>query len=86
MPILEPSISQVTVVPDNGPYIYDGMVLLQKLPPNLTTFGDVSDYLLQKLVKGKGSARSSFFVTDHYVPDSIKAMERERRSNVGTLS
>ena len=28
------------------PNIFDGMVLLQKLPPTLATFGNLSDYLL----------------------------------------
>jgi len=59
------------------------MVLLQKLPPTLTTFGEISDYILQKLTKGTSTA--SFFVTDNYVTDSIKAMERERRTTEGLI-
>ena len=81
--ILDSSIPQVVAVPENTPKIFDGMVLLQKLPPTLTTFGEISDYLLKKITTG--TAQVSFFVTDHYLPHSIKSMERERRSNAGTL-
>ena len=31
------------IAPENSPKIFDGMVLLQKLPPNQTTLGEVSD-------------------------------------------
>jgi hypothetical protein len=69
-----PSISK----PSNIVHIYDGMVLFQKLPPTLTTFGDISDYILQKLLHSDSTY--SFLVTDQYLPQSIKSIERERRS------
>ena len=61
----------------------DGMVLLQELPKILKTFGDISDYILKKLFNG--STRVAFFVTDYYLEDSIKAMERDSRSPYGTI-
>ena len=64
---LEPLIS---VSPSNCPAIFDGMVLLQKIPSNLKTFGEISDYLLRKILSG--SANSAYFVTDHYLPHSIR--------------
>ena len=59
------------------------MVLLQKLPKILKTFGDISDYLLMKLLDG--STRVAFFVTDYYLEDSIKSIERDSRSAYGTI-
>ena len=32
-----------------------------------------------------GSSRVAFFVTDHYLPNSVKSSERSRRSDVGSL-
>ena len=69
--------------PENCPQKLDGMVLLQKLPKILKTFGDISDYLLMKLLDG--STRVAFFVTDYYLEDSIKSMERDSRSAYGTI-
>ena len=80
---LAETISQVESVPPTTVTINDGMVLLRKLPASLSTFGDVSDYLLSKILKGP--CRVAFFVTDFYLPDSIKSMERARRSKVGSL-
>ena len=34
------------------PLIHDAMVMLQKLPPVLTTFGSISDYILKKSLDG----------------------------------
>ena len=59
------------------------MVLLRKLPPTLTTFGDVSDYFLKKIVTG--TSRVVFLVTDRYLHVSIKSMEREKRLATGCL-
>ena len=43
--------------------IYDGMVLLQQLSSvNLSSFGDVSEYLLRRIMKKK----IVYFVTDQY--------------------
>ena len=59
------------------------MVLLQKLPPTLTTFGNLSDYLLKKILSG--GSRVAFFVTDFYLENSVKSMERDRRAATGSL-
>ena len=61
----------------------DGMVLLQKTPSTLQTFGDLSDYLLQKLIAGQ--SRVAYFVTDQYFQQSISSLERKRRSSNGSL-
>ena len=58
------------------------MVLLEKLHPNQTTFGEVSDYILAKIVIGTSRVP---FVTDNYLNQSVKAIERERRSTYGTI-
>ena len=65
------------------PSIYDGMVLLQKLPPHLTAFGAVSDYLFSKVISG--TSTTNFFVSDYYRDDSIKSLERIGRSKIGTI-
>ena len=77
------SLSILDDCPLDVPSIYDGMVLLQKLPPNLGSFGEVSDYLLNKVIGG--TASTNFFVTDYYLDDSIKSLERQRRSAIGTI-
>ena len=79
---IHPDIPLCDVAPENSQTIFDGMVLLQKLAPNQTTFGEVSDYLLAKIVSG--TSRISFFTTDYYLNQSVKAMERERRSTYDT--
>ena len=78
-----PLISTISSDHNNIPVIADGMVLLQKLPPYLATFGELSDYLLSKITKG--SNRISYFVTDQYLEESIKSLEREKRSHIGTV-
>ena len=55
------------------------MVLFQKLPHDLVTFGDISDYILNKIMQG--SCRICFFVTDYYLENSIKSLERKGRSS-----
>ena len=55
------------------------MVLLQKLPfKNLKTFGEILEYLWKKITSS--SCSTSFFVTDFYLADSVKSMERDCRS------
>ena len=80
---LNKSIETVDMVPENTPRIYDGMVLFQKLPPTLVMFGDISDYVLKKIMKD--SSRICFFVTDYYLPESVKSLERNARSKIGLL-
>ena len=59
------------------------MVLFQKLPHDIVTFGDISDYILNKIMQG--SCRICFFVTDYYLENSIKSLERKGRSSIGVL-
>ena len=80
---LSKSIPQVTLLLENTVSIFDGMVLFQKLPSTLVTFGDIGDYLLQKIYKNP--SRIAFFLTDFYMPFSIKSIEQKRRSVIGSL-
>ena len=60
---LKISLGTASMIPMNTPKIYDGMVLFQKLPATLSMFGDISDFLINKIVKG--SCKVCFFVTDY---------------------
>ena len=59
------------------------MVLFHKLPPTLMSFGDISDYVLRKIMKNPCTV--CFFVTDYYLPDSVKSLEGKSRSEIGLL-
>lgn len=76
-------VQRVDEAPENTANIFDGMVLFQKLPPTLTTFGEIADYLIEKITRG--NCRVAFFVTDYYKENSIKSLERKRRSAIGCL-
>ena len=77
---LSKDLKMIDTIPENCPKIFDGMVLLQKLPHKMMkTFGDISQYILKKVISGPSN--TNFFVTDFYLADSIKSMERDRRSN-----
>ena len=80
---LKISLGTVSMIPMNTPKTYDGMVLLEKLPATLSTFGDIFDFLINKIVKG--NCKVCFFVTDYYLPNSIKSLERKSRSVIGLL-
>ena len=80
---LKISLGTVSVIPVNTPKTYDGMVLFQKLPATLSTFGDIYDFLINKIVKG--SCRIYFFKTYYYLPNFIKSLERKNRSMIGLL-
>ena len=71
---LAKSLTVIEDRPLDVPSIYNGMVLLQKLQPHLTTFGAISDYLFSKVISGTSTA--NFFVSDYYRDDSIKSLER----------
>ena len=71
------------MIPVNTPKTYDGMVLFQKLPATLSTFGDIYNFLINKIVKG--SCRIYFFETYYYLPNFIKSLERKNRSMIGLL-
>ena len=58
------------------------MVLLQQLTSvQLSTFGEVAEYLLRSILKRK----IVYFVTDQYKEGSIKSFERGRRSFSGSM-
>ena len=80
---LKSSIEMVEEIPENTPNIYDGMVVFQKLLPTLASFGDTSDYILQKIMKSP--SRFSLFITDYYLEDSLKSFERRCRSDIGLV-
>lgn len=75
---LESHVSDsICETPSDAAHIFDGMVLLQQLENvKLTTFGDVSEFILKRIM-----LRSSvvYFVTDQYKTESIKSYERKRR-------
>ena len=58
------SIELIEEIPENTPSIHDGMLVFQNLPPTLVLFGDIPDYILQKIMKAP--SRVSFFITDYY--------------------
>ena len=55
------------------------MVLIQKLPEELNTFGNVSDHILNKIVKN--TSRCVCLVKDQHNPASNKSLEREAGSS-----
>ena len=70
-------------MPPHSVQILDGMVILQQLPPELASFGHISDHILHRVTMEQ--SRIIFFVTDRYLPSSIKSNEREVRGNLGTI-
>ena len=80
---LKISLGTISVISKNTPKIYDGMVLLQKLPATLSMFGSISDFLINRIVKC--SCRVYFFMTGYYLPNYIKSLERKSRSMIGLL-
>ena len=56
--LLENRIPTVPSFPSNATLIFDGMVILQKLSLELKTFGEISDYILQRI---GGGGRLVFF-------------------------
>ena len=81
---LAEKIPQLTSVPQNTQSIYDGMVLFHKLPKTIETFGEISDYIIRKVLSG--TCRVAFLPTDHYLTDAIKSLERDRRSTYGSIT
>ena len=70
-------------IPAKTAHIYDGMVLIQQTSSvALETFGDLSNFLFSRITK---SAEVIYFVTDRYLPGSIKSYERGRRQNSGSI-
>ena len=64
--------------------IVDGMVILQQMEKvSLSSFGNVSEYLLRKIMSDQ--SKTVYFVTDQYTDGSIKSYERARRSLAGSM-
>ena len=83
------TIEAITLNPNveasaESPWIFDGMVLFNKMGKiDAETFGEVSEYLLKKIMK---SSSTVYFVTDQYVVGSIKSFERAfRATQSGTV-
>ena len=56
---------------------------LNPVAVTLFVFGNISDFLINRIVKG--SCRVCFFVTDYYLPNYIKSLEKKIRSMIGLL-
>ena len=70
----------VTALPGRSVGVFDGMVLLKQLTSvSLSTFGEVSEYLLKRITSSP--AKIIYFVTDQYKDDSIKSSEHQRRAS-----
>ena len=77
------TIEAITLNPNveasaESPWIFDGMVLFNKMGKiDAETFGEVSEYLLKKIIKQNSAV---YFVTDQYVIGQIKSFERVFRA------
>eukprot|EP00794_Sanderia_malayensis_P021054 gene21054-23110_t len=81
---LEADVPLLEVVPPETVFIFDGMALLQQVASiPLDTFGDVSDQIFNRVMKGNSD--TVYFVTDQYLEHSIKEIERRRRTTSGTI-
>ncbi len=81
---LEADVPPLEVEPLETVFIFDGMVLLQQLASiPLDTFGDVSEHIFNRIMKGNSD--TVYFVTDQYLEHSIKEIERRRRTTSGTI-
>ena len=63
--------------------IFDGMALLRKVLKYCSAFGEISDYLLMKVLST--TQKIVFFVTDRYLESSAKALGRKERSVSGII-
>ena len=76
---LEPCTRSLDEVPPHSVQIFVGMVILQQLPPELSSFGHISDHILHGVTIEQ--SRIIFFVIDRFVPSSINSNEREVRGD-----
>ena len=79
------TIPFVTSIPNPSVYIIDGMALVHRLPPNLSTFGDAALALLRMAIRDSGESIRVDVVFDVYRQLSIKAGERVRRKTQTSL-
>lgn len=67
----------------NAIHIFDGMVLFQQIGKILLpTYGDVSEFLINQIVK---NSIVVYFVTDQYLQGSVKSFERQKHMATGSL-
>lgn len=79
--VADPFVAQL---PDNCVRIFDGMVIIQQLSSiHLETFGEMSEYVLNRIINNQ--AKVIYFVTDQYKENSLKGIERKRRSSGGSI-
>ena len=74
--ILEKEIPLTTSLPENTVRVFDAIVLIQKLPEGVNTFGDVSDHILNRITKN--TSLCVFLVSDQYDPASIRVWKEKR--------
>lgn len=75
----------ITSIPNPSAYIIDGMALVHRLPPNLSTFGDAAEALLRMAIRDSGESDRVDIVFDVYRQLSVKEGERERRKTKTSL-
>ena len=80
---IEKEIPLTTSLPENTVRVFDAIVLIQKLPEGVNTFGDASDHILNRITKN--TSLCVFLVSDQYDPASIISLEREARSHSGQI-
>ena len=82
--VVEDGIDTLEILPAGTVLIFDGMVILQQLQPESpSTFGDISEQILARILRG--NANTVYFVTDQYLENSVKEMERNKRASQGVI-
>ncbi|MEL7340934.1 MAG: hypothetical protein AAGM67_10640, partial [Bacteroidota bacterium] len=82
--VVEEGIETLEALPIGTVLVFDGMVILQQLKPeSMSTFGDISAHILARILTG--NANTVYFVTDQYLENSIKEMERHKRASQGII-
>ena|SRR6218665_3431646 len=62
---------------ESSAYVVNGMAMVHRLPPNLSTFGDFADALQRMILRDSGECSRVDVVFDVYREISIKGGERE---------
>lgn len=76
---LQKDIPAVDNLPSDNTCIIDGMAMVQKLKPGITTFKEVANILLAMALREGVSSKRVDVVFDDYRETSIKNPEREKR-------
>ena len=85
--ILEVEDAYVERVDGESALILDTMAILQTMKISVSTFGELTQKLLTKVVKMAifSNSKRIDFVGDRYPVHSIKNLERQKRSQSGTV-